>query len=309
MIPGLDKWPRLAALLASAREVGATRTGVVYPLTAQALGAASEAHRLGLMMAVLYGPGKRITALAAQHGISLNGIEIVDTADNPVACAQQAVAACLRSELAALMKGSLHTDELLSAVVARDSGLRTAQRISHAFVFDVPAYHKLLMVADAVVNVSPTAKIKQSIVQNAVHAAHKLGIVNPKVAFLAATESLHAGNPATGDAALLNEMARAGAITGGILDGPFGFDNAISRRAADIKGIQSDVAGDADILIAPDLNAGNILYKSLVYMAGAECAGVLLGTQVPVILTSRADSETSRIASCALSSLLAKRAS
>lgn len=309
MIPGFEKWPRLTALLTSARRHGAARTGVVFPLTEQALGAACEAHRLGLMTAVLYGPGNRMEALAARHGFSLAGIEVVDTIDDPVACARQAVAGCRQGELAALMKGSLHTDELLSAVVARESGLRTAQRISHAFVFDVPAYHKLLMVADAVVNVSPDATIKKSIVQNAIHAAHKLGIAKPKVAFLAATENLHAGNSATGDAAILNEMARAGEITGGILDGPFGFDNAISLRAANIKGIESDVAGDADILISPDLNAGNILYKSLVYMAGAECAGVVLGTQVPVILTSRADSETSRIASCALASLLAHPAS
>ena len=309
MIPGLEKWPRLSALLTSARRHGAARTGVVFPLTEQALGAACEAHRLGLMTAVLYGPGNRMEALAARHGLSLAGIEVVDTIDDPVACARQAVAGCRQGELAALMKGSLHTDELLSAVVAREGGLRTSQRISHAFVFDVPAYHKLLMVADAVVNVSPDATIKKSIVQNAIYAAHKLGIANPKVAFLAASENLHAGNSATGDAAILNEMARAGEITGGILGGPFGFDNAISLRAANIKGIESDVAGDADILIAPDLNAGNILYKSLVYMAGAECAGVVLGTQVPVILTSRADSGTSRIASCALASLLARAAS
>jgi phosphate acetyltransferase len=215
------------------------------------------------------------------------------------------VADCKTGALAALMKGSLHTDELLAPIVARDTGLRTDRRISHLFVFDVPTYPKLLMVADAVVNIAPDLKSKFSIVQNAIDAARKMGVVTPKVAILAAVEVVQENIPATTDAAALIAMATEGKITGGILGGPFGFDNAVSKRAAEIKGITSEVAGDADILIAPDLNAGNILYKSLIYMAGAECAGVVLGTTVPIILTSRADSETCRIASCALASLLA----
>jgi phosphate acetyltransferase len=305
IVPGLEAWPRLAQLLERARYKGGVPTGVVYPLSEQALRAACDAHRWGLMQAVLYGPSDRIHELAVLYGIDLSAMEVVDTEDEPLVCAQQAVADCKSGVLKALMKGSLHTDQLLTAVVARHAGIRTRRRMSHMFVFDVPAYHKLLIVSDAVVNIAPSLKSKKSIVQNSINAALKLGIDNPKVAVLAAVESLHAAISATSDAAALVEMVHTGEITGGLLSGPLGFDNAVSAHAAKIKGIDSVVAGDADILIAPDLNAGNILYKSLIYMARAECAGVVLGTTVPVILTSRADSETSRIASCALASLLA----
>jgi phosphate acetyltransferase len=301
----LDAWPRLAKLVAQARSKGAARTGIVFPMSAPSLRAACEAHRLQLIEAILYGPKGHLIALAAQHGISIDEIRIVDTPNDAVLCATQAVADCKMGELAALMKGSLHTDELLGPVVARDTGLRTNRRISHLFVFDVPSYPKLMMVADAVVNIAPDLTSKFSIVQNAIDAAHKIGVAQPKVAILAAVETVQESIPATTDAAALLAMAADGRIIGAILGGPFGFDNAVSKRAAEIKGITSPVAGDADILITPDLNAGNILYKSLIYMAGAECAGVVLGTSVPIILTSRADSETCRIASCALASLLA----
>jgi phosphate acetyltransferase len=305
MLHAMDAWPRLAKLLTAAQHKGATKTGIVFPMSKPSLSAACQAHRLGLIEAVLYGPKSQIILLAKEHDFMLDGIGIVDTPNDAFACATQAVADCKSGALAALMKGSLHTDELLGPVVARDTGLRTARRISHLFVFDVPTYPKLLMVADAVVNIAPDLKSKFSIVQNAIDAATRIGVVQPKVAILAAVEMVQDNIPATTDAAALLQMAADGKISGGVLGGPFGFDNAVSKKAAQIKGITSPVAGDADILIAPDLNAGNILYKSLIYMAGAECAGVVLGTSVPIILTSRADSETCRIASCALASLLA----
>lgn len=306
---GLEAWPRLAALVQQAQRLahtkGAARTGVVYPLSQPALSAAVQAHRLGLMQAVLYAPSQALHDLAVQHGIDINGLEVVDTPDDASACAAIAVADCKVGTLKALMKGSLHTDELLAAVVARTTGLRTDRRISHAFVFDVPRYHKLLCVADAVVNIAPDLKTKQSIVQNAIDAVQGLGVALPKVAVVAAVEVVQANIPATLDAAELVAMSLDGRITGGIVEGPFGMDNALSAQAAAIKGMVSQVAGDADILIAPDLNAGNMLYKTLVYLAGAQCAGVVLGAAVPIILASRADSEPSRVASCAMASLLA----
>jgi phosphotransacetylase len=307
----------LAALVQQAQRRaqanGAVRTGVVYPLTESALRAAVQAHELGLIHAVLYAPKQALWDLAAKHGIALDNITIIDTPDTPdtpnaaAACAAMAVAACKAGDLKALMKGSLHTDALLGAVVARETGLRTDRRISHAFVFDVPRYHKLLFVADAVVNIAPDLKTKQSIVQNAIDAAQRLGVTAapPKVAIVTAVEVVQASIPATLDAAALVAMAADGRISGGIVEGPFGMDNALSAQAAAIKGMISQVAGDVDILIAPDLNAGNMLYKTLVYLAGAQCAGVVLGAQVPIILTSRADSEAARIASCAMASLLA----
>ncbi len=305
-------WPRLATLMQRAKKHGGARTGVVYPMSVEALSAACLAHRAGLMQAVLYGPLRSLKLLARSNAISLEEIEIVDTADDPKICAQIAVEDCKphgtlhgAATLTALMKGSLHTDDLLAAVVSKANGLRTERRISHVFIFDVPRYHKLLGLADAVVNIAPDLKTKQSIIQNAVDALHRLEIALPKVGVLAAVEGLNPNIQATVDAAELIALAEAGEITGAMIGGAFGFDNAISARAAKIKGIQSEVAGDVDLLIAPDLNAGNILYKSFVYMGGAECAGVVLGAAVPIILTSRADSITSRIASCGLASLLA----
>jgi phosphate acetyltransferase len=305
---GLDEWPRLAALVQQAQRRaqanGAVRTGVVYPLTEPALRAAVQAHDLGLIQAVLYAPKQALLNLAAKHCIALNNITIIDTPDTPAACAAIAVAACKAGDLKALMKGSLHTDELLGAVVQRSKGLLTKSRLSHAFMFDVPRYHKPLFLADAVVNVAPSIRTKQHIVQNAIDAAHRLEIKQPKVAIVAAVEQVQANIPATLDAATLVAMANDGRITGAIVEGPFGMDNALSAQAAAVKGMLSQVAGDADILIAPELNAGNMVYKTLIYLAGAQCAGVVLGAQVPIILTSRADSEAARIASCAMASLL-----
>jgi phosphate acetyltransferase len=305
-------WPRLATLMQQAKSHGGARTGVVYPMSVESLSAACLAHQAGLMQAVLYGPLRSLNLLARSNAISLEGLEIVDTADDPRVCAQIAVTDCKpgaslhgTARLMALMKGSLHTDDLLGAVVSKANGLRTERRISHLFIFDLPRYHKLLGLADAVVNIAPDLTTKRSIVQNAVDGLHRLGISLPKVGVLAAVEGLNPSIQATVDAAGLISFAEAGEITGAMIGGAFGFDNAISARAAKIKGIQSEVAGDADLLIAPDLNAGNILYKSFVYMGGAECAGVVLGAAVPIILTSRADSVISRIASCGLASLLA----
>jgi phosphate acetyltransferase len=301
----IDAWPRLAKLLTAAQSKGAAKTGIVFPMSEPSLRAACSAHRLRLIDAILYGPESELLQLAKLHAINVDDIQIVDTPDNASLCAARAVADCKSGYLLALMKGDLHTDTLLEPVIARKTGLLTPRRISHVFVFDVPSYPKLLLLSDAVVNVAPKLKTKQSIIQSAIDAAQKIGIVQPKVAILAAVETVNDLIPATLDAAALVNMAKTGEIIGGIVGGPFGFDNAVSKKAAQIKRMTSPVAGDADILIAPDLNAGNILYKSLIYMAGAECAGVVLGTKVPIILTSRADSETSRIASCALASLLA----
>ena len=204
-----------------------------------------------------------------------------------------------------LMKGSLHTDELLGAVVARETGLRTGRRISHVFIMDVPTYHKVLIVTDAAINIAPTLEDKVDICQNAIDLAVSLGVEQPKVAILAAVETVNSKMPATLDAAALCKMAERGQITGGLLDGPLAFDNAISKEAAKTKGIESEVAGDPDILLAPDLEAGNILAKQLSFLANADSAGLVLGARVPIILTSRADSVRSRIASCAVGVLAA----
>ena len=204
-----------------------------------------------------------------------------------------------------LMKGSLHTDELMSAIVARDGGLRTGRRISHVFIMDVPTYHKVLIVTDGAINIAPTLEDKVDICQNAIDLAISLGLEKPKVAILAAVETVTSKMPATLDAAALCKMADRGQITGGILDGPLAFDNAISKKAARIKGIRSEVAGDPDILLAPDLEAGNILAKQLSFLANADSAGLVLGARVPVILTSRADSVRARTASCAVAALVA----
>jgi phosphotransacetylase len=203
------------------------------------------------------------------------------------------------------MKGSLHTDELLGAVVARETGLRTGRRISHVFIMDVPTYHKVLVVTDAAINIAPTLEDKVDIVRNAIDLARSLGVEKPKVAVLCAVETVNSKMPATLDAAALCKMADRGQITGGIIDGPLAFDNAISKEAARIKGIQSEVAGDPDILLAPDLEAGNMLAKQLSFLANADSAGLVLGAKVPIILTSRADSVRSRIASCGVAMLLA----
>jgi phosphotransacetylase len=268
------------------------------------LSGAVEATQRGLITALLVGPAARIRETAASAGIDLGDLEIVDVPHSN-ASAAKAVELIKEGRAEILMKGSLHTDELMSAIVAREGGLRTARRISHAFVMDVPTYHKVLIVTDAAINIAPTLEDKVDICQNAIDLAISLGLERPKVAILAAVETVTSKMPATIDAAALCKMAERGQIKGGLLDGPLAFDNAISKEAAKTKGIKSDVAGDPDILLAPDLEAGNILAKQLSFLANADSAGMVLGARVPVILTSRADSVRSRIASCAVAMLVA----
>jgi phosphate acetyltransferase len=277
-------------------------TAVAHPCEATALAGAVEAAQRGLIVPLLVGPAAKINATAESAGIDLGGLEIVD-AEHSQAAAAQAVALVREGRAEILMKGSLHTDELMAAVVSRD-GLRTGRRISHAFIMDVPTYHKVLVVTDAAINIAPALEEKADICRNAIDLCVSLGLEEPKVAVLAAVETVTTKMPATIDAAALCKMAERGQIKGGRLDGPLAFDNAISREAAETKGIASEVAGDPDILLAPDLEAGNILAKQLSFLAGADSAGLVLGARVPVILTSRADSVRSRIASCAVAALV-----
>jgi len=279
-------------------------TAVVHPCEANALQGAVEAGNRGLIVPILVGPQKAIEETAAEAGIDLGNSQIVDVPDSR-ASAAKAVELVREAKAEILMKGSLHTDELMSAIVSKEKGLRTNRRISHAFLMDVPTYHKVLVITDAAINIAPTLEDKVDIVQNAIDLAISLGCELPKVAILAAVETVTSKMPATLDAASLCKMAERGQIKGGILDGPLAFDNAISKQAAETKGIKSEVAGDPDILLAPDLEAGNILAKQLSFLANADGAGMVLGARVPVILTSRADSVRSRIASCAVAALVA----
>jgi phosphotransacetylase len=269
-----------------------------------ALSAAVEAANKGLIIPILVGPRDKIESTAKAAGIDLSNFQIIDVPHSHAAAAK-AVELLREAQAEVLMKGSLHTDELMAAVVARDKGLRTERRISHVFVMDVPTYHKVLIVTDGAINIAPTLEDKVDICQNAIDLAISLGRERPKVAILAAVETVTSKMPATIDAAALCKMAERGQITGGLLDGPLAFDNAISKQAAETKGIHSEVAGDPDILLAPDLEAGNILAKQLTFLANADSAGLVLGARVPIILTSRADSVRSRIASCAVAMLVA----
>jgi phosphotransacetylase len=292
------------ALLERCRSLEPVPTAVVHPCEASALAGAVEAAQKQLIVPILVGPAAKIAETAEAAGINLGGLEIID-APHSHAAAEQAVALVREGRAEVLMKGSLHTDELLSAVVSRDKGLRTGRRISHAFLMDVPTYHKVLIVTDAAINIAPTLEDKVDICQNAIDLAIALGRDKPKVAILAAVETVTSKMPATIDAAALCKMADRGQIKGGILDGPLAFDNAISKDAARTKSIASEVAGDPDILLAPDLEAGNILAKLLSFLANADSAGLVLGAKVPIILTSRADSVRSRIASCAVAAQVA----
>ncbi len=296
----MSTYPYINKLIADAVALGGARVAVAYPLSVNALEAAAKAHALGVIDATLVGPRTQTERLAADSGLSLEGMSFVDTPDNPHAAAAAAVAMARDGQAAAIMKGSLHTDELLGAVVNKEKGLRTGRRTSHVFVFDVPGHGGPLMMADCVVNIQPDLMAKRDIIQNAIELAHGLAIARPKVAVLSAVETINPAIPGTLEAAALSKMADRGQITGAIVDGPLAFDNAISAEAARIKGINSPVAGAPDILIVPNLEAGNMLYKQLVYLGKAECAGLILGTRAPVILTSRADSELCRIASAAL---------
>jgi phosphate acetyltransferase len=279
-------------------------TAVAHPCEAGALSGAVEAAHAGLIVPILVGPAEKIASVAESAKIDLSGFKIVDAAHSH-ASAAKAAELIRTGEAEVLMKGSLNTDELMAAVVAREAGLRTGRRISHVFVMDVPTYHKVLVVTDGAINIAPTLEDKADICQNAIDLVRSLGLEKPKVAILAAVETVTSKMPATIDAAALCKMADRGQITGAIVDGPLAFDNAISKEAAAIKRIRSDVAGDPDILVAPDLEAGNMLAKQLTFLANADSAGLVLGAKVPVILTSRADSVRSRIASSAVAMLAA----
>ncbi|WP_313065695.1 bifunctional enoyl-CoA hydratase/phosphate acetyltransferase, partial [Achromobacter animicus] len=276
-----------------------------YPLCPVSVRAAVQASEAGYIEPVLVGPAGRIAALMAQEGLRAGSMEIIDTPDDELLAARAAAALARDGAVSMLMKGSLHTDHFMSAVVTRESGLRTNRRISHAFVMAVAAYPKLLILTDAAVNIAPSLQEKADIAQNAIDLARALGVERPKVAVLCATESVNPAMPATLDAAALSKMADRSQIRGGDIDGPLAFDNAISREAADQKGIVSRVAGDADILLVPDIEAGNMLYKELTWLAGAGAAGLVLGTRVPVLLTSRSDSMEARVNSCAVAALYA----
>ena len=275
------------------------RTAVVHPCDESSLEAVREAALAHLIEPVLLGPLARIRALADHMHLDLTGLQLHD-APHSHAAAEQAVALARSGEVKALMKGSLHTDELMAEVVRKESGIRTARRISHVFFMDVPTYPKPLFITDAVVNLFPTLEDKVDIVQNAIDLAHSLGVEQPKVAILSAVETITSRIPSTIDAAALCKMADRGQITGAVLDGPLALDNAINHAAAAVKSIHSAVAGDADILLVPTLEAGNMLVKELTFLANADAAGIVLGAKVPIILTSRADSVRARLASCAI---------
>ena len=277
---------------------------VAHPCDQVSLGGALDAFKKGIMVPILVGPEAKIRSVAKEFDFDLNGLRIINT-EHSHDSAARAVALCKSGEAKALMKGSLHTDELMHEVAQRDTGLRTNRRISHVFVFDVPTYPRTLLVTDAAINIYPDLEAKVDIIQNAIELAHVLGIECPKVAILSAVETVYPKITSTLDAAALCKMADRGQIVGGVLDGPLAFDNAISPEAVAIKKINSPVAGQADILLVPDLEAGNILAKQLSYLAEADAAGIVLGARVPIILTSRADSVESRLASAAVAALLA----
>lgn len=292
------------ALLQRCRALEPVVTAVAYPCERTALTGAVEAAEARLIAPILVGPRQRICEVAAEAGLNIDSYTIEDVPDAHAAAAN-AVALVRSASAEALMKGSLHTDELMSAVVSSATGLRTGRRISHAFVMSVPTYPKPLIVTDAAINIAPTLEDKRDICQNAIDLAHSLGRSMPKVAILSAVETVTTKIPSTIDAAALCKMADRGQITGALLDGPLAMDNAISPEAAKTKGIVSPVAGDADILLAPDLEAGNILAKQLTFLANADAAGLVLGARVPIILTSRADNVRTRMASCGVALLVA----
>ena len=297
-----EKYDRL---IAACKGIAPTPTAVAHPCDESSLAGALDAAKLGLIAPILVGPEARVRAVAKQAGLDLGGVTLVDSPHSHESAAR-AVAIVREGRAEALMKGSLHTDELMSAVVKDDTGLRTARRISHCFVMDVPGHADALIITDAAVNIAPTLAEKVDIVQNAIDLAHALGITEVRVAILSAMETVNPAVPSTVEAAALCKMADRGQITGAILDGPLALDNAIDLHAAQMKQIVSPVAGRANVLVVPDLEAGNMLAKALTFLAGADAAGIVLGARVPIILTSRADSLTARLASCAVAVLLAK---
>lgn len=301
----LARHQRFRDLLAHAVTDRPVAVAVAHPCDAAALGAAAEAAEAGLIEPILVGPEAKIRAAAAAAGLDIARFRLVD-APHSHAAAARAVALVRAGEAEILMKGSLHTDEFMQAVVAAESGLRTGRRLSHAYIIDVPSYPRPLVVTDAAVNIAPTLEQKRDIVQNAIDLAHGMGIAEPRVAILSAVETVNPAIPSTLDAAALCKMAERGQITGGLVDGPLAFDNAVSPEAARGKGIASPVAGRADVLVVPDMESGNMLAKQLTFLAGADAAGVVLGARVPIVLTSRADGRRTRIASCAVAVLMAR---
>ncbi|WP_284943558.1 bifunctional enoyl-CoA hydratase/phosphate acetyltransferase [Acidisoma cladoniae] len=295
----------MRALLTRASAEAAVMTAVVHPVDAMSLVAAVEAAKAGFIVPILIGPTVRIKAVAAAEAVDISDYRLVEAAD-AAAAAAAAVAMARAGEVAMLMKGDLHTDVLMHPVMSSLTGLRTAKQISHVFVLDVPDYPRLLLLTDMAINISPILAEKVGIVQNAIDCAHVIGIERPRVAILAPVEVVNPRLQATVDAAALCKMADRGQITGGIVDGPLGFDNAISPEAAAEKGIVSEVAGRAEILVVPDLNAGNMLAKEFTFLSGAAAAGVVLGATVPIVLTSRADNAATRLASCALGLLVSR---
>lgn len=295
--------PHYERLIAAARDAGPVTVAVAHPCDRHALAAALDAARIGLIAPILVGPKARIQQAADEAGLDISALPLIE-APHSHASAARAVELVREGKADALMKGSLHTDELMGAVVAADTGLRTARRLSHCFVMDVPGRAEPLIITDAAINIIPSLTDKVDIVQNAIDLAHVLQFDPVKVAILAAVETVSAKMPSTIDAAALCKMAERGQITGALLDGPLAMDNAIDPEAAAIKNLTSPVAGRANILVAPDLEAGNMLAKSLTFMAGASAAGIVLGARVPVILTSRADTLQARLASCAVAVLL-----
>ena len=279
-------------------------TAIAHPCDEVSLESAVEAARLGLIVPLLVGPTARIRDVAARKGLDIGGLEIVDAAHSHAA-ASKAVELVRLGRAEALMKGSLHTDELMAAVVSRESDIRTARRISHCFIMDVPGHPDALIITDAAVNIAPILEVKVDIVQNAIDLAHAMGVTDVRVAILSAMETVNPKVPSTVEAAALCKMADRGQITGAVLDGPLALDNAISPEAAATKKIVSPVAGRSNVLVVPDLEAGNMLAKSLSFLAGADAAGIVLGARVPIILTSRADALLTRLASCAVTVLVA----
>jgi phosphate acetyltransferase len=295
-----EKYDRL---IAAAKQKGALAVAVAHPCDETSLRGAVEAAEDGLIKPILVGPKEKIRTVAQTHSLNLSGIDIVDVPHSHAA-AEKAVELVRAGKAELLMKGSLHTDELLAEVVKRDTGLRTGRRISHVFVMDVPGHPQTLFITDAAVNIAPDLVGKRDIIQNAIDLFAGLGLGTPKVAILSAVETINPDIPSTIEAAALCKMAERGQITGGELDGPLAFDNAISPEAARIKGIKSAVAGEAQILVVPDLEAGNMLAKNLTFLSHADAAGIVLGARVPIILTSRADHVRTRMASCAVGVLL-----
>jgi phosphotransacetylase len=291
-------------LIAHVRTLPPIRMAVVHPCDPLSLAGAMDARDAGMIEPVLIAPAGKLDAAAAAAGIDLAGCERIDVPHSDAAAATAAGLAG-RGEVEAIMKGSLHSDELMAAIVPAAAGLRTKRRITHCFVMETPAYPRPFIITDAAINIAPTLEAKADIVQNAIDLAHLLGVAEPKVAILAAVETVNPRMQATLDAAALCKMADRGQITGGVVDGPLAFDNAVSPEAARVKGIASPVAGHADILVVPDLESGNMLAKQLEFMGHADSAGIVMGARVPVVLTSRSDSRQARLASCAIALILA----